>query len=538
MTADKRVAIRRWAEAGVLAAGLSAAMLGGAGAATAAPGDNAGHDSVAVGNAHRPASSHAPARRAAPSTASTSATRKAAPAARSVTSSKRVALTAPQAATTSAAATPQAATKFNFVGPVRAAVLAGQAYIYGYPLMEFERVRQTVPDLNTIYSLTSFANPDVDPIWKAIGGGKRPNTDTFYSLAELDLSSGPVVLSIPDMGTRYFSFQLTDPYTNVADYIGSRTTGVGTGKFAIVWSDGPQGDIPADATVVTVPYSNILMLGRTLAGDAADQKVAADLVKQYSLSPAGGPPPVTPQPKPGLAYLDAISAAMAVNPPPAQDDPQLAKLAKIGVGPGLTVADAGLGPLARLSAGLAVKMTALLLPTLANVQQLLSAVQHKGWALPDSSIGDFGTNYLLRAGVAEVGLLANTPEEAMYSSALLSSHLLPLNGRKTYVLHFAPGQAPPTDGFWSVTVYDANGNLVQNPENRYSVSSSRPDELVTRPDGSIDIVFSRTDPGDPTANWLPIPRGSFGVYLRNYVPQQSALDGTWTPPGIKRVKRF
>jgi len=92
--------------------------------------------------------------------------------------------------------------KFSFVGPVRAALLASQAYIYGYPLMEYERVRQTVPDLNTIYSLTSFANPDVDPIWTAIGGGKRPNTDTFYSLAELDLSNGPVVLSIPDMGDR------------------------------------------------------------------------------------------------------------------------------------------------------------------------------------------------------------------------------------------------------------------------------------------------------------------------------------------------
>ncbi|HEY5150096.1 MAG TPA: DUF1214 domain-containing protein [Mycobacterium sp.] len=226
---------------------------------------------------------------------------------------------------------------------------------------------------------------------------------------------------------------------------------------------------------------------------------------------------------------------MTTNPPPAQDDPELAKLAKIGVGPNLTVADAGLGPLARLSAGLAVKLTAALLPTLAQLQQLVSAVQNKGWAIPDSSIGDFGTNYLLRAGVAEVGLIANTPEEAMYSSALLDSHLLPLNGCNTYVLHFAPGETPPTDAFWSVTVYDRNGNLVQNAENKYSVSSSRPDELVTRPDGSIDIIFSRKDPGDPTANWLPIPKGSFGVYLRNYVPQQTALDGSWTPPGIKRV---
>ena len=69
--------------------------------------------------------------------------------------------------------------------------------------------------------------------------------------------------------------------------------------------------------MVEVPYSSILMLGRTLAGNKADQQKAIDLIKQYSLTPAGGPPPVTPQPKPGLAYLDAISAAMTSNPPPA-----------------------------------------------------------------------------------------------------------------------------------------------------------------------------------------------------------------------------
>ena len=552
MATDRRVVGRRWAEAGVVAAGLSAAMLGGAGAAAAAPADS-GHDSAAVSSDHAGGSSQATTSRHSQPRAAASAARSAAhPAAassraRATGAQARVVLTTPSAtasvktATTTAAAArqaPQAAAKFSFVGPVRAALLASQAYIYGYPLMEYERVRQTVPDLNTIYSLTSFANPDVDPIWTAIGGGKRPNTDTFYSLAELDLSNGPVVLSIPDMGTRYYSFQLTDPYTNVVDYIGSRTTASDPGKYAIVWTGGPSGPIPADATVVNVPYSSILMLGRTLAGDAADQQQAIDLIKQYSLTPAGGPPPVTPQPKPGLSYLDAISAAMTTNPPPAQDDPKLAKLAKIGVGPNLTVADAGLGPLARLSAGLAVKLTAALLPTLAQLQQLVSAVQNKGWAIPDSSIGDFGTNYLLRAGVAEVGLIANTPEEAMYSSALLDSHLLPLDGCNTYVLHFAPNEAPPTDAFWSVTVYDKNGYLVQNPENKYSVSSSRPNELVTRADGSIDIIFSRTDPGDPTANWLPIPKGSFGVYLRNYVPQQAALDGSWTPPGIKRVRRL
>jgi hypothetical protein len=425
-------------------------------------------------------------------------------------------------------------------GPIRAAVLAAQAYIYGYPLLEHERVRSTATSLNTISSLTSFANPDVDPIWQAIGGGKRPNVDTFYSVAELDLSDGPVVLTIPGMGTRYFSFQLTDPYTNVSGYIGSRTTGYGPGSYAITWTGGPPVDVPG-ATVIEVPYASMLMLGRTLAGDELDQQTAIELMKDYKLEPTGVTGPnnaILPASDRSIDILNAISDAITANPPPAQDAPLLNSIAAIGVGPGLQVADAHLGLLSTLAVDLAVRATAALLPVLAGFTQYMAAIQNAGWATPDMAIGDYGTDYVLRAGVAEVGLVANTPEEAMYSAGLLNRYLIPLDGIGSYVLHFAPGEAPPAQAFWSVTVYTADGQLVKNPQNRYSVSSSRPDELVYRPDGSIDIIFSRTDPGDPGANWLPIPLGGFSAYLRTYVPSEAALDGQWVPPGILRRSWF
>ena len=422
-------------------------------------------------------------------------------------------------------------------GPIQSAALAAQAYIYGYPLMEYQRVRQTVGTVNTVYSLTSFANPGIDPIWLSIGGGKRPNVDTFYSLAELDLSQGPVVLSIPDMGSRYFSFQLTDPYTNVSTYIGSRTTGSGPAKYAITWAGGPTADIPGAQTVV-VPYRSMLALGRTLAGDAADQQQAIELMNQYTLNPTGGTvSPVVPIPEPGIGYLDAISAAMEFNPPPAVDGPQLAAMAKIGVGPGLRVADAELGALSMFAADLAVRTTAALLPLLTTLNQYAAALQNRGWATPDAAIGNYGTNYLLRAGVTEAGLLANTPDEAVYSAGLLGAHLLPLAdvGTGSYALHFGPGEEPPVGAFWSVTVYDSAGRLVPNAQQRYSVSSSRPDELVRRPDGSIDIIFASHDPGDPGANWLKVPPGGgFSAYLRMYGPEQPILDGTWTAPAITR----
>ena len=414
-------------------------------------------------------------------------------------------------------------------GPITAAVLAAQAYIYGYPLLEFEKYRSGVTSLNTLTSFTTFARPDTVPIW-------RPNTDTLYSRAVLDLSNGPVVLSIPDMGNRYFSFQLNDPYTNVSGYIGSRATGSGPGVYAITWSGGPQVTVDG-AQVVTVPYPSMLLLGRTLAGDPADQQAAIALMNQYTLTATGAsgtPPPTTPG-LDGLAVLDAISAAMELNPPPAADAAALEAFRRIGVGVGTRVTDAHLGVLATLAADLAVRVMAALGPGLAVATQYVSAFQHGGWATPAANIGNYGVDYLLRAGVSNVGPWANIPDEAIYSAGLLDSNLLPLNGLRSYEIHFAPGQEPPAGAFWSVTVYGPDGQLVANRLNRYSISNSRPDELLRRPDGSIDIILSQTDPGDSGANWLPVPPDWFTAYLRVYVPASGVLDGRWRPPPITPI---
>ena len=517
--------------AGAAAAGMGAALLAGHAVAAASPTDAPDTAAVTRG-ADETSRTGSPAGSTRPS-----ASRHAAAGFTGRRGLRSAAAPAPPVGTPAASRTTtgNATAAAPAPGPVQAAVLAAQSYIYGYPLMEYERVRALSTNLNTIVSRTSFASPEdlPDPYWGAIGGGKRPNVDTFYSIAQLDLGDGPVVLSVPDMGDRYYSFQITDPYTNVVGYIGSRTTGSAAGQYALTWQDGPQVVVPG-AQTVTVADRSILLLGRTLAGDAADQQQAIALMNQYTISPTpGGLPVVIPQPPPGIDLLDAISQAMELNPPPARDAEQLAAMAQIGVGPGLRVADAGLGPLALLAADLSVKVTAALLPVLAEFQQLQSAVRNRGWAIPNPAIGDYGTDYLLRAGVAEVGLLANTPEEATYSSALLDANLAPLSGYNTYYLRFEPGQTPPADAFWSVTMYDGQGFLVANPLQQYSVSSSRPEELVVRPDGSVDIIMSITDPGDPGANWLPAPGGAINPYLRVYVPAQSVLDGTWTVPGIR-----
>lgn len=552
MSGDRDSA-RRWLQTGAVAVGLgAAALLAGSGTASAA--EEAAGDSGAAVSAERGASpasaargrNHPPSSAAGRTTRGDTAARAQTPVANarpaaSVSARRSVRVEASQPEAIVAQAQSASATAARPPGPIMAGILAAQAYVYGYPLMEYERVRAAAPALNTMMNLTSFANPDVDPIWQAIGGGKRPNTDTFYSLAELDLSDGPVVLTIPDMGDRYYSFQLTDPYTNVTGYIGSRTTGGGPGAYAITWTGGPQVTIPG-TTVIEVPYASMMMLGRTLAGNIADQETARELIKQYTLTPYGttsANDAVLPANSSAVAYLDGISDAMAQNPPPAQDADILAKIARIGVGAGLQVADADLGILSTLAVDVAVNVTAALLPTLAQLTQLVSAVQHHGWAIPNANIGNFGTDYLFRAGVAEVGLVANTQDEAMYEAGLLDSCYLPLNGFvSSYTMHFDAGQLPPAEAFWSITVYDADGNLVPNADGRYSVSSSRPDELVFAPDGSLEIVFAQSDPGVAEANWLAIPAGGFSAYLRMYVPEQAALDRSWVPPVIQRRSIF
>ena len=435
------------------------------------------------------------------------------------------------------------------IGPIQAAIIAAQAYIYGYPILAVQRVQSLLGPLNTMNLNTSFASADAAPFWKAIGGGSHPNVNVLYSLASLDLSAGPVVLDIPAMGDRYYSFQLTDPYINVDNYISSNPTeanpigGQGPGSYAITWI-GNNVDIPG-TTKVLVDYSSELLLGRVEA-TTADQQQVVDLMEQWTLTPPTGYNPTNNAVLPsaylsGISVLNAMSTAMTQNPAYPSDlyAPELAKLARIGVGPNpsdpttaLQVQDT-LGPISTLAAGIATQLTALLLPPLTDIIQTLSAIQNHGWAVTRPNIGDFGTDYIYRAGVAFVGLVANTPDQALYYPGMLDSTYLPLNGDRTYLIHYAPGEAPPIDsgGFWSLTVYNSAGKLVDSSTT--NVYSNGP--LIVAPDGSIDVILSKEDPGDPNANWLQTPSGRFSVYLRIYAPGQAAYEGAWLPPAIKRT---
>jgi hypothetical protein len=157
-----------------------------------------------------------------------------------------------------------------------------------------------------------------------------------------------------------------------------------------------------------------------------------------------------------------------------------------------------------------------------------------GWSMNTDTMGVYGNYYLKRAIVAQVGLGANLPEDAIYPLNIGDANGKPLDGVNKYVLHFAKGEAPPVNAFWSITLYDPGGFQVGNGLNRFAVSSWMP--FKNNADGSLDIYFQNENPGkDLEANWLPAPTGPFNLTMRLYGPKAEALNGKWTPPAVKQM---
>jgi hypothetical protein len=427
--------------------------------------------------------------------------------------------------------------------------LGRQAYDYGFPLLEILRVRHEMtsvkcPDtrgnapVNSFSHAAGFARPEDRTV-------VAPNTDTLYSIAHLDLGKGPVVLRHPRMGERFFDFELVDPYTNVIGYVGTRTTGSDAGRFAIVWKGAPGAKPRNVAGTIRSKYRRVWVIGRTLATDAADQRRAQKLMYRYRLVPPGGhrsvpegcdpgPPTRYPTPTDGPGFVAALNRGMAANPPPRRDDPLLEQLAPLGIGPGLSVEEAGLPPDVATALYRGIEAEAAELPGRARATLLADSLANGGWLILDPDVGRYGTDYELRAIVAVAGLGANTPEEAVYPTALADSTGQLLSGSKRYRMVFEPGQDPPARYFWSLTMYDLNGYLTANPIDRYSVGPTHP-PLVRRADGSVVIAVQHSQPAEGDVNWLPAPAGGFRLNLRLYGPRKAALSGAWRPPPVVSV---
>ncbi|HVY55413.1 MAG TPA: DUF1214 domain-containing protein, partial [Thermodesulfobacteriota bacterium] len=101
-----------------------------------------------------------------------------------------------------------------------------------------------------------------------------------------------------------------------------------------------------------------------------------------------------------------------------------------------------------------------------------------------------------------------------------------------------PGELPPVNAFWSVTMYDGKTQLlVANPINRYLINSPMLPGLKKNSNGSITIYVQKESPGaGKESNWLPAPGGRFYMVMRLYWPKKEALDGEWSPPPVLAAK--
>jgi len=437
------------------------------------------------------------------------------------------------------------------VSALEAEAIATLGYIYGYPLVLMNATRAAmtkVAPLNQFDHKRAF--PD-DTFRDVV----RPNVDTLYSIAWVDLAREPIVLAVPDLGRRYYTMQIMDAWTNVIAAPGTRTTGNGKAAFAIM-GPGWRGEVPTSVDRIKAPTNMVWIVGRTYTAGAPDYEAVHAIQQQYQLVPLGSwgqsasspravpVVPATPVAGPGghlppdeqVERLDAgaffaeLARLMEANPPAPNDEPLVNRLGRLGIVPGegfdlarlpATVVDAIAGGVAAARARL--RGTALAaLGKSANGWQILS------------DVGRYGTNYELRAVVARRGLGANLPEDAVYPGAEVDAAGHPLSGDNRYLLRFRPGALPPVKAFWSVTMYGANSFLVANPIGRYALGDRDP--MRAEPDGTVDMYIQHDDPGpERRANWLPAPAGAFNLTMRLYYPKPPVLDGGWAPPAVVRV---
>ena len=167
------------------------------------------------------------------------------------------------------------------------------------------------------------------------------------------------------------------------------------------------------------------------------------------------------------------------------------------------------------------------IPTLARVVN--------GWSMNTDTMGVYGDYYLKRAIVAQLGLGANLPEDAIYPLNLADDSGKPLDGANKYTIHFDKGATPPVDAFWSITLYDQEGFQVANNLNRFAVSSWMP--FQHNPDGSLDLYFQNESPGSGQGGQLASgSQRALQPLMRLYAPKSEALTGKWNPPPVMRVQ--
>lgn len=431
--------------------------------------------------------------------------------------------------------------------------IAVDSYIYFYPLITMDLTRKQFTNIepgkefgkgpmNMFISIPEYPPAD-------FRGVVRPNFDTLYSIAWVDLTREPAVISAPDTDGRYYLLPMLDMWTDVFASPGWRTTGTQPGNYLLT-PPGWTGAVPDGFTRLSAPTPYVWIIGRTKTDGPKDYDAVHKIQAGYKVTPLsdwGKAPkpievkidPTVDMKTPPKIQVDTMSAdkyftyaaeLLKLNPPHSTDQPIIARMKRIGLEPGKSFDFDKLDPAVKKALETAPQDAQALmnwkLATLARVAN--------GWSMNTDTMGVYGNYYLKRAMVSQLGLGANLPEDAIYPMNLADDTGKKLDGASNYILHFDQHTLPPVNAFWSITLYDSEGFPVGNALNRFAVSSWMP--FKHNPDGSLDLYFQNQSPGpDREANWLPAPKGAFNLCMRLYGPKSDALTGKWNPPPVMKA---
>src|SRR5262245_31332660 len=445
-----------------------------------------------------------------------------------------------------------------------ALAIGADAYVYFYPLVTMDVTRRQFTNLESGKELgkgpmNMFNNvPEYPPA--DFKGVVRPNFDTLYSIAYLDMAKEPVIVSVPDTNGRYYLLPMLDMWSDVFASPGWRTTGTQAQNY-LVTPSGWRPDLrerfvdefklPKDTQRIEAPTPYVWVIGRIKTDGPPDydavRKIQAGLkvtllsdwgkpakAPEIKIDPSVDmktPPKVQVDTMPAAKYFAYAAELLKVNPPHLTDEPILAQMRRLGIEAGKSFDIEKVSPVVKKALEAAPQTGQELMewkmPTLARI------ANH--WSMNTDTMGVYGNYYLKRAIIAQVGLGANLPQDAIYPLNLGDEEGRPLDGTNKYVLHFEKGATPPVDAFWSITLYDPEGFQVPNSLNRFAVSSWMP--FKYNADGSLDLYFQNDSPGkDREANWLPAPKGPFNLTMRLYAPKAEALTGKWNAPAIRRAQ--
>ena len=373
-----------------------------------------------------------------------------------------------------------------------------------------------------------------------------PNNDTVYGLAWLDLSQGPVLMTIPTVADRYWTVQATDWALNTFAYVGQRVNSK-PGTYAYV-APGWQGELPAGVTRLEAPTNGVFLQARTVVQPEVETDVAPVVaqLKTYQLRPLNAQAkypavaPGTPVPNPklnnpiwqSLEFYTLLNRAWTFGGVRKQDQEVVGQFAKLGIGPGLTFNPQTLTESQRKGLARAAEVAYKRVQAYAQENGEL----RNGWRYA-TNIGAYGSDRLRASAVGMMGYGGNIAEEAMYLPAFFDTEMQPLLSDRRYRIHFAADKLPPVNSFWSITLYTRPENqLKANPINRYAIGDRTPN-LKRGADGSIDIYIQREKPeGEKASNWLPSgEKGPIWIILRMYRPTEKALSGAYVPPGAVRI---